>query len=298
MATPRQYLAAVHALERKYSPVIERIITKFRKQFIASYKANPSGAHSALQQQVMNEDIIKVLRSIYRTAGLSGAKRQHDELKKAATQKAGGIGRNEQWIAEVITYLRQHGLEMAANITETMREDIVKILQMAVDNGWGIDQTVRELQNRYVIPRAAVIARTEINRASNIGHAIGAKDLPFEVDKKWIAARDERTRKAHRHVNGHITGENEAFKVPDYKGDKPTGTFSEMLYPGDPNAPAAQVCNCRCRVTYEPKRDSEGRLLLRNPNTATVIPMRRVPRIPVADIAAVLKSQIKIGVEE
>jgi hypothetical protein len=287
----RQYAAFTKKLEDKYQPAFVRLITKFRKQFIAHYKQNPHGARSALQQQVMNEEVTALIRSIYRTAGLSGAKRQADELKKAATVKAGGLGRNEEWIRQVINYLKLHGLEMASAITETMRQDIVEILNMAVDQGWGIDQTVRELTTRRVVARATVIARTEINRASNVGHVIAAQSLPYEVDKKWIAALDHRTRDSHRQINRHTTSENGYFDVQLKHG----GT-EQMLFPGDPNGSAENVCNCRCRVIYEPKRDSAGRLVLRNPNQAAVIPMRRPQQIPVTQIAAVLKSSIKIGV--
>lgn len=292
MPTNRQYLQQITRLESRFTPAIERIIRKFRKQFIASYRHDPSHARQALQRQMINEDILKVLRAIYRTAGLDGAKRQATELKKQATQKAGGFGRNEEWIARVIQYLRTNGLQMAANITDTMKEDIIKILSKAVDEGWGIDETVRQLQTRYVLPRAAVIARTEINRASNVGHTIAAQSLPYEVNKKWIAAKDERTRKSHRHVNGHVVDENGYFEVPLKGGGK-----EQMLFPGDPNGSAENVINCRCRVIYQPQRDSQGRLRLRNPNQAPVIPMRRPREIPLTGIAAVLKSQIKVGVE-
>lgn len=298
MPNNRRYLQSTSALEKRYKPAITRIIQKFRKEFIRRYKANPQAARNELNSILLNEDIAKVLRSIYRTAGLMGARMANEEIKKQATIKAAGFGRNETWIRDVINYLRLHNLEMVSAITDTMKEDIIKILEMALKEGWGIQETVKELQTRYVLPRAAVIARTEINRASNVGHSVAAKSLPYEVDKRWVAALDHRTRHSHKKINNHVTGEDDYFNVPIYKGDNNTGQFDQMLFPGDPSASAANTVNCRCRVIYVPKRDSQGRLLLRNRSQATVIPMRRPQQIPVEQIAAILKSQIHIGVEK
>lgn len=293
----RTYMAQTYQLEKKYVPAIVRIITKFRKQFITHYRAHPDSARAQLSQLVINEDIAKLITSIYKTAGLAGAKRQHDELKKQA-QKSGGLGRNEQWIRDVMDYLRTHNLKMVAAITETLREDILKILQKAVDEGWGIDQVVRKLsETKLIDARARVIARTEINRASNVGHSIAAQSLPFEVDKKWNAANDARTRHSHHQIDDHMVGENDTFKVKIYQGDKFTGQYDEMQFPGDPTAHPSNTINCRCRVTYHSKRDSQGRLILRNPNEARIIPMHRPRQIELPAIAAVLKSQIKIGVD-
>lgn len=266
---------------------------------------------------MINEDILKVLRALYKTAGLSGAKLLWEEQKRFVSKKdltilatmyrkggfvpfwtkaGGGFGRNEEWIRLVAQYLRLHGLEMAAKITETMREDVIKILEMAVDEGWGIDETVRQLETRYVIPRARVIARTEINTATNMGHKAASKTLPYEVNKKWIAAKDERTRPGHRDINGHMVDEDDFFEVPIYEGNKKVGT-EQMEGPGDPNASAKNRINCRCRRIYPPKRNASGGLIMRNPNQAPVIPMRRPQQIPLTGIAAVLKSNIKVGVE-
>lgn len=298
MPNNRRYLQLTSALEKRYRPTITRIIQKFRKEFISRYKRNPQAARNELANILLNEDIAKVLRSIYRTAGLMGAKLANDEIKKAATLKAAGFGRNETWIRDVINYLRLHNLEMVGAITETMREDIIAILEKAIENGWGIAETVKALQVERVVSRAEVIARTEINRAANVGHSVAAKSLPYEVDKRWVAAKDHRTRHSHKKINDHVTGEDDYFNVAIYKGDRNTGQFDKMLYPGDPTASAANTVNCRCRVIYIPKRDSQGRLLLRNRSQATVIPMKPPRQIPVEQIAAILKSNIHIGVEK
>jgi hypothetical protein len=291
----RQHLQLTHALEQKYIPSIARIILKFRKQFISILKeSSPQAARASLNSILLNEDIAKVITSIYRTAGLTGAKRQYQKLKRfIPEQKAGGFGRNEQWIRYVIDYLRIHNLEMVAEITDTMRSDILKILERAADEGLSIADTVRELSKTGLVEsRARVIARTEINRAVNVGHSAAAKTMPFETVKKWNAARDHRTRHSHVLINGTIVDEDGFFEVRVEKG----GT-EQMLYPGDPNATAGNTINCRCNASYLPKRDANGNLIMRQQNQAPVIPMRRPRQVDIPGIAAVLKSNIHIGVE-
>jgi hypothetical protein len=83
----KPYARITRKLEIKYHPVITRIILKFRKQFIALYKQNPHAAHSALQQVTVNEEMTKVVQSIYKVAGVAGARMQAEEIKKHVKAK-------------------------------------------------------------------------------------------------------------------------------------------------------------------------------------------------------------------
>lgn len=291
----------ITTLETRFRPAILKIIVGFRKDFIKDLKENGiSAARNNLSGQSMNADISKALISIYRTAGLTGARLQYAELSKhlkEVEKKAAGFGRNEQWVQGVMAYLRFHALKFVSNITETMREDILKVLEKGINEGWSIDQIVKQLQtSNIVIARAKVIARTEIVRAANVGHAVAAQSMPFEVDKEWSAARDHRTRHSHQKVNGNVTDELGTFKVAIYKGDKNTGLFDDMQYPGDPNASAGNTINCRCKVLYHAKRDSNGKIIMRDQNTARIIPMNTPQRYTPAQIAAQLKANVTIGV--
>lgn len=245
---------------------------------------------------MMDEKVSKLLTNIYRIAGLAGAKRQFSELPKLEI-KAGGFGRNERWIKDVQEYLNIHLLKFITDITDTMRSDIIKILEKGTAEGMSIDQVVIQLKQLGLIDRRArVIARTEIIRASNVGHSIAAQSTPYEVDKQWIAARDHRTRHSHTYINNHTVGELDPFNVPIYKGDKNTGQFENMQFPGDPEASAANTVNCRCRVIYIPKEDANGNLIMRDRNLAPVIPIRQRFTGVQTNISAQLKSHIRIGV--
>jgi uncharacterized protein with gpF-like domain len=230
-----------------------------------------------------------------------GARLTASEIKEAAKreQKAANFGRNDQWIRDVIKFLQLHMLALVQNITDTMRDDILRVLQKGIDEQLSIPDIVRNLQAAGLIQaRAKVIARTEVIRAANVGHATAARSFPYEVNKKWSAVKDNRTRHSHIFINGHMVDEEDVFKVPVYQGDKPTGQIDEMLYPGDPDAHPSNTINCRCRVLFEPKRDSAGNLVMRQQGLAPVIPIRRPQTIDPAQIAAILKSKVVVGVEK
>jgi uncharacterized protein with gpF-like domain len=293
------FAARTHRLELQYRPKLIRIIKEYRKDFIQDLQAH--GQHTAIAnlQKQQSPNLTKLLQDIYKTAGLTGAKITADEIRADVKkeQKAAGFGRNEQWIRDVINYLKIHMLELVQNISETMRQDILKILEDGIQNQLSINEIVKNLQATGLIEaRANVIARTEIVRAANVGHSVAAKSFPYEVNKKWSAAMDHRTRHSHVFINAHMVDENDFFKVPIYEGKKQIG-WDEMLYPGDANAHPSNTINCRCRVLYEAKRDTAGNLIMRNPAQAPVIPMRRVPSYDPAQIAAILKSNVTVTVK-
>jgi hypothetical protein len=70
-----------------------------------------------------------------------------------------------------------------------------------------------------------------------------------------------------------VIGFDEKFK------DSRNGDLLE--FPGDPNASAASVVNCRCSVAPIPKRDQNG-FLVPKPQPAQVIPIGGVRQIPIA----------------
>lgn len=300
--TWKRYAAKTYQLELQFRPKLIRIIKAFRNDFIQDLQTQgQSTALNNLQQRLAPNDLTLAIQQVYKTAGLMGAKFTANEIKtfvKETEKKAAGFGRNEQWIRDVIAYLKLHAIGFVQDITSTMRDDILNILQKGIDENLTIPEIVANLRRANVIEaRAKVIARTEINRAANVGHSVAAKSFPYEVSKKWSAAKDHRTRDSHVKVNGNQVDENDYFNVPIYKGKVQIST-EQMLYPGDANASAANTVNCRCRVTHIPKRDSAGNLIMREQNIAPVIPMRRVPTYDPAQIAAILKANITVGVEK
>lgn len=87
--------------------------------------------------------------------------------------------------------------------------------------------------------RSELISTTEATRAWNASTFAAAKaltGLARPLVKQWVTRGDNKVRHAHRDTNGQLQLLDDAFDV----GGTP------MDYPGDPTAPANQVCNCRC----------------------------------------------------
>ena len=87
-------------------------------------------------------------------------------------------------------------------------------------------------------------ARTAVTSAENGGRLDGMKQAEEDgiiLRKKWLAADDERTRDAHREMDGQIRKLDEPF----------TSDLGDIMFPADPSGQPANVYNCRCTMTTE-----------------------------------------------
>lgn len=113
-----------------------------------------------------------------------------------------------------------------------------------------IERYVDSYHRRALAYRATTIARTEALRGANTGLVESARmmlrDNPdLTVEKTWIATGDDRTRDAHRELNGKtVTGLDAPFQIRDPK----TGAMETIRWPHDDQASAGMVVNCRCTL--------------------------------------------------
>lgn len=152
-------------------------------------------------------------------------------------------------------YLDRIGAEKVTQISETTRDDLVRILQSAVNDGIGIDRAanrITETLPQLTQNRATTIARTEIIPASNQAVDAAARAAETsELEKEWVSAQDARVRTRpqddfdHLAADGQIVDMNEAFTV---SGER-------LRWPGDTSfgASAGNVINCRCAHAPIPK---------------------------------------------
>jgi hypothetical protein len=106
------------------------------------------------------------------------------------------------------------------------------------------DRLISRYKDRLLALRGETIARTESLAALNASRheayrqAIEKGDVtPQQIRKTWVATKDNRTRDSHREIDRDTVGYNERFR-------------NGLLYPHEPNAPAEEVINCRCRLNY------------------------------------------------
>lgn len=105
---------------------------------------------------------------------------------------------------------------------------------------------LRDAENKMLRQRGETIARTEVMKALHKAqddqlHQMVEKGLvrPEQVRRIWRTAQDNDVRHSHDAMEGQSVGLNEPFT---------SGNGNQLMYPGDPNAPAEDVINCRCDV--------------------------------------------------
>lgn len=150
--------------------------------------------------------------------------------------------------------------EAIKTITSATQKDIKRIVGEWVATSYTDGDSTPEL-SKYIEAefeelgpgRATRIARTEVAIASNNAslNAVKSLDIP-NMFKEWVSAGDERVRGV---------GEDDGPNDPDHYAISGTsvpleGKFTvppdcDMDGPGDTSAPADQVINCRCVLTYK-----------------------------------------------
>jgi uncharacterized protein with gpF-like domain len=201
----------------------------------------------------------RIISQLHQGAGMTMAKYNYDKIRRKAGIKD-NLTPQQRW-AIVIKMLLEGGLQkLTGEITDTTRDNMRKILTKGMQEGWSINDMMKELEklgiNAY---RAELIARTETTRAANQGALLGAVSTGLQTVKEWISVNDNRTRTLAKDQFDHLNMDkvqvpvDDLFKVPGRKGDK------EMEFPGDPAGGPGNTCNCRCTVGFEVVRDENDR---------------------------------------
>jgi hypothetical protein len=268
----RETTALNRRFEAKYYPKVKRAI---EKQISSLIEAVKEGRGMGAVSQIISTPVTQVMESMYYEIGLRYARRtyrdQQEERRalkparklvsvtKGYSVETKGIGLNTLWRQMIKKLLGEFLLEMTFDIAKTTRETLTRILQKSIDEGWGVDRTVKELEDLPLSrTQAARIVRTEVTRAANTGVNVAGETSEFEQTKEWISAKDHRTRgtdpedhASHVLLNGITVDYDDVFIDPRNK--------DELRYPGDPKAKAESTINCRCSMVVRLKYGEDGR---------------------------------------
>lgn len=255
----KQFNALLKRMEQRFAPRVYKALRLVHKD--AARLVERQGAaytQVSISMQDINMRLIPVIQSIYRDAGLYMANRTLSMLRKERQVKSFGF--NEEWVQQIQDYFERYLLDRSVlPISETTKERILYILSEGIEQGWGVKKMVRALNDIPAIRnRTERIVRTESVRAANYGVFIGADKYDFEVVKEWISATDKRTRHTHRVNHREQREVDQSFS-------------NGLMFPGDPEGPAKEVINCRCRIVVVPKRNEAGRLIPKRRSLATVL---------------------------
>jgi hypothetical protein len=157
----------------------------------------------------------------------------------------------QAWRSQWLTDRRQILVHIPDAITAQLR---TALDGLAARQGTSVDDAQFEVEKmldagyQSWAGRAELIARTETVAANNQGALASwsalADAAQVTATKTWLATPDGRTRPEHAAANGQTVGINDSFTVG---GELITG-------PGDGSA--ANVCNCRCTLTFDIPSDA------------------------------------------
>ena len=176
-----------------------------------------------------------------------------DGIADVARRIGDVIGLTEHQVGQVENYRRLVLEDASEALTRDLRDRrFDRTLEGSIRRGEPItaaqaDRMTDRYRERFIAHRAETIARTESTRITN-----QARSESFEqaleqtgirrdrVVRVWNAVADTRTRDWHSSMDGQERGADEPFL---------DGRGNSLMYPGDPNAPAETVINCRCVLT-------------------------------------------------
>ena len=229
--------------ERKVKPMVKSGLRKTLKPFIDSLSSvNSIEDIRERISYIQPGEVQKLYFDIYTLVGSFFAKQTYNKFKSKALNLKNENELDSFWMMQMRLFVETTALDRILDITENTREFIRSALALAVDQGWGIEETVRYIKANDIgmqAYRIARIARTEVIAASNKGSIIGAKTTGLRLNKEWISTRDSRTREAHLSLDGAVVPLDSEFS-------------NGLEYPGDLDAPASEVVNCRCAIGYIP----------------------------------------------
>ena len=243
---------------RSYSPKVNEALKKQVRQFIDAVRSGVP------QQQALTKvtsgPILTVLKPLYLDAGITYGAKVLTYLRRQKARMP--IGFNRQMTELIIRYFQTELLNDAENISQATRDKIQQVLIESYPLGRSFDEIVSLLTDaEFTAIRARLIARTETNTAANTGAMLAAKTTGLKLNKIWISAQDDRTRRVprdendHLHMNGQIIPYDDLFTIP--------GDGEKMANPGDRKhgAGPGNLCNCRCTIGFKAVRDASGRLI-------------------------------------
>ena len=239
--------AAVKALEankRDLLALLNKGKSKAASYDWAKYEA-------AVKAYLLGAGSAEVWKSIFET--------QQTDLMTAKVKQLNAEFNKAYPSAELLSqqWFDSYQIQFAQPINDTTNETVKRMIQQATDEGWSVLTMQGHLEtmfkqwmtgtltpdefawynDRMPVYRRENIARTETIKASNVVsnalyEAWGSKG------REWLATRDSRTRDTHAAADGQVRAFGKKFDVGGYA----------MEYPGDMNAPAALICNCRCSL--------------------------------------------------
>lgn len=236
----------------------ERISTgTFKKKITLEFEAQEKIILALLKREG-GRDVISELKAIDNefvnrvvgVIGLSGLKNTVSVVVdhffyQGLDSVARDVGRNFLPNQAAIDFLKNYTFDLVKGLADETRNDLKQELQRGILNGEGVPDLSKRVQGVMDSSknRAEMIARTETNRAENMGSLDAWRQSGRAMTKEWLAHIDNRTSGICKRLNGQVVDINERFR------DSKTGE----KFDGPPALP-----NCRSTLIFKPVGDSSA----------------------------------------
>lgn len=239
--------------EKMYGPKINKALKFQVSQFVAAKKLGYTDTQAL--DFITSGNLYNVLKELYLEVGITNGAKHVAYLTKIKARSP--IGFNALMTRLLENYFLTELLNTVEEITRYTKKLISDILIKASTLGEGIQYITEQIQNLdFTYQRSRLIARTETVVAANTGAMLAAQTTGLKLNKVWISARDNRTRRRPRDKYDHL--HMDGVTIP--KEDLFTVTNELMMQPGDSKhgARAGNICNCRCTIGFLPIRKKDG----------------------------------------
>lgn len=258
----KQYLSQFHKFqlnrEQHFAPKVYKALRNQYFDFIAALK----NGRSTPLMQIDSNPMRALIKTLYIDAGTNYGSLIYSQLPKAPNKlkRRAPLGFNEEMIELINQWFEVGWLNTAEGITNTTRELIQVVMEIATEEGRDLDWIVNQLENESIDisrNRSRLIARTETVTASNQAAFFAAAKTGLLMKKIWLATQDSRVRDSHELVNGSTVGMEDFFIVG---GETLLLPGARQQSNGLPTSPK-NICNCRCVCLYEAVRNAIGKLV-------------------------------------
>ena len=241
--------ARIDALEARYTRRIPLALLRDLEVAIVMAEAGASAELAAAN--VTTKHLKAALDELYLTVMQTEARFEYRHL--VPEQKAASTLPVADWLRRAKNFIALESSKAIVMITATTRKEVRQVLQDAAAAGSSVADTARTMRAKvteFTTKRAKRIARTELIGAASAGSYAGALSTGLALDKYWITTADGRTRSTHAAAGGQQVDINASFLIGG----------EACRFPADPALSARERINCRCAISYRPKRKLNGEL--------------------------------------
>ena len=233
--------------EKKQISIVKRY---YKSEYNKGINSFISEGQTNFQLLFDSKDLLKIYRKLYSDIGMRFAKWYANNYQKYLTKNLDPT-QLDIWQNSFASFGSAVGAQRVTLVSGTAKNNLIRITQQLMSDPefmtLGAVERGRILKNQfntYSQFQSERLVRTEATAAANFATMESATTIfPKEqMQKEWIASFDDRTRSTHSEADGQIVMANDTFFVGG----------SQMMFPGDPSAPAAEVINCRCSIAYIP----------------------------------------------